>query len=135
MKPLIKYPGGKERELKYVQERIPKSISKYYEPFLGGGAVFFGLDLSNKKCFINDKSEDLVYFYRYVSNQNALFFKYLEEYWHNWNYLSKIVDEQFTGAINSSEQIIKLIDTRYISFVKKAVSDKKIGEDVKNSLN
>ena len=45
LKPIIKYCGGKSREIKYFAKYFPDSFETYsgtyYEPFLGGGAVFF----------------------------------------------------------------------------------------------
>lgn len=35
--PLIKYPGGKEKELNYIIPALPAKIDNYYEPFVGGG--------------------------------------------------------------------------------------------------
>jgi len=43
MKPLLKYRGGKSRELSEFRRFIPKEFDKYLEPFLGGGAVFFDI--------------------------------------------------------------------------------------------
>jgi len=44
MKPIIKYRGGKYREIKYFEEFIPEGFDTYIEPFVGGGAVFFYLE-------------------------------------------------------------------------------------------
>jgi DNA adenine methylase len=41
--PLIKWAGGKRRLLHDIAEMVPARFSRYYEPFLGGGAVFFSL--------------------------------------------------------------------------------------------
>ena len=43
MKPILKYPGGKEKELPVIISALPEKIGRYYEPFVGGGAVFFGM--------------------------------------------------------------------------------------------
>lgn len=118
MKPLLKYPGGKERELKYVIERLPDKINSYYEPFFGGGAVFFGLDTDNIPSFINDKSEDLVLFYNNVACQHALFFQILNEYVHNWEYLSEVADN------NEYTQVESCINPTYSPYVCKALNDK-----------
>ncbi|MEQ8225144.1 MAG: DNA adenine methylase [Candidatus Eremiobacterota bacterium] len=40
MNPLIKWPGGKRREYKYIDSLIP-ACTRYIEPFFGGGAIFF----------------------------------------------------------------------------------------------
>ena len=44
LSPLIKYPGGKEKELNYIIPALPTKINNYYEPFVGGGAVYFAID-------------------------------------------------------------------------------------------
>jgi DNA adenine methylase len=48
-KPFLKYCGGKSRLLSKILPRFPKKIGTYYEPFLGGGAVFF--ELAKQKRF------------------------------------------------------------------------------------
>lgn len=40
IKPFIRWVGGKSRLLPRILPHVPKSIRNYYEPFLGGGAVF-----------------------------------------------------------------------------------------------
>lgn len=41
MKPIIKYRGGKQKEIPDFMNRIPQDYHRYFEPFLGGGAVYF----------------------------------------------------------------------------------------------
>lgn len=40
LKPFIRWAGGKSRLLPRILPHVPASIRNYYEPFLGGGAVF-----------------------------------------------------------------------------------------------
>lgn len=40
IKPFIRWVGGKSRLLPRILPHVPTSIKNYYEPFLGGGAVF-----------------------------------------------------------------------------------------------
>jgi DNA adenine methylase len=42
-KPFLKFCGGKAAILPEILPRLPKKIKTYYEPFVGGGAVFFAL--------------------------------------------------------------------------------------------
>ncbi len=51
--PLLKWAGGKEQELKHILPVIP-TFSRYFEPFLGGGAVFFALRAA--RPLVNDRS-------------------------------------------------------------------------------
>ena len=42
-KPFVKWVGGKRSLLDELMARAPSDFSHYYEPFLGGGALFFAL--------------------------------------------------------------------------------------------
>ena len=70
MKPLIKWPGGKGREISQVIGLIPEH-TRYLEPFFGGGAMFFYLQ--PKQAAINDTAHDLMEFYHMVRSQNPEF--------------------------------------------------------------
>jgi len=61
MKPIIKYRGGKSKEIPQILPYIPQFTGKYIEPFFGGGALFFYLEPS--KAIINDINKNLVDFY------------------------------------------------------------------------
>ena len=39
MKPLVKYQGGKSREIKIISQLMPKEYDRIVEPFCGGAAV------------------------------------------------------------------------------------------------
>lgn len=75
--PLLKYPGGKTKELKYIMPALPRSIKDYYEPFIGGGAVYFAVASDSlqdvKHYYINDRSDDLVLLYRAVGSRDPEF--------------------------------------------------------------
>ena len=94
---LLKWAGGKEQELKYILPLIP-FFNNYYEPFVGGGAVFFAIPSSQK--FINDKSPELFTFYRMVAEQNPAFFSVLDALLHSWQCISNIVDRRAVDLIH-----------------------------------
>ena len=62
---LIKWAGGKKQLLKQFKIFFPKNINRYFEPFVGGGAVAFHI-IQNKKpkyiylSNINGSGENLV---------------------------------------------------------------------------
>ncbi|MBP5300538.1 MAG: DNA adenine methylase, partial [Victivallales bacterium] len=64
MKPIIKYRGGKAKEIPFFEKYIPDHYGTYFEPFLGGGAVYFHLHPS--KAVVNDINPKVMTFYREV---------------------------------------------------------------------
>ena len=67
MNPIIKWPGGKSREIDQIYHLLPK-FHRYVEPFFGGGALFF--HLAPPEAAVNDISEDLMCFYKLVQAQD-----------------------------------------------------------------
>jgi DNA adenine methylase len=90
---LLKWAGGKEQELSYILPMIPP-FHRYYEPFVGGGAVFFSIQADMK--FINDKSSELISLYRMVAEQNSEFFQTLGGLLYQWRCMSHFVDTHAT---------------------------------------
>jgi DNA adenine methylase len=41
LKSPLRYPGGKQRIVKQLGDKLPTHFDEYREPFLGGGSVFF----------------------------------------------------------------------------------------------
>ncbi len=60
--PIIKWAGGKERELKAIFSNMPQAFGNYYEPFVGGGSVFTSVQAKRK--LIKDISGELIGLYR-----------------------------------------------------------------------
>lgn len=66
MKPIIKYRGGKSKEIKNFLQFIPHDYDKYVEPFAGGAALYFYLE--PQQALINDINTRLTDFYLTVQN-------------------------------------------------------------------
>ncbi len=77
MKPLVKYRGGKSKEIPYLETHIPKFSGRYIEPFFGGGAMFFYLE--PKRAIINDINTKLMAFYEGVKSDFGTLQKELSE--------------------------------------------------------
>jgi DNA adenine methylase len=87
--PFIKWAGGKEQELKHILPLVPP-FDDYYEPFVGGGAVFFSVQA--RRAFINDRSPELVNLYRVIASQDEAFFLTLDTLAKGWQEVSQLVD-------------------------------------------
>ena len=91
--PILKWAGGKEQELKYLIPNLPSKFKDYYEPFVGGGAVYTAVQADN--YFINDKSDELINLYRSITNgDRRTFFKAVDEIIHNWDLLTKVIQDK-----------------------------------------
>ena len=58
----IKWLGGKRRLIDQIAPRLPDNIDNYFEPFLGGGSMFFYVKQTYepKTCILSDINEDLI---------------------------------------------------------------------------
>ena len=77
MNPVLKYRGGKSREIPCFLQYIPDDFNRYIEPFLGGGSVYFYIEPDN--AILNDINERLVTFYRQLKNNYPQMRKQLDE--------------------------------------------------------
>lgn len=70
MKPLVKYRGGKSKEIPHIMRHIPEFDGRYIEPFFGGGALYFYIE--PKKAIINDINSKLISFYKGIKTDFEL---------------------------------------------------------------
>ena len=69
LQPFTKWTGGKRQLLGELRSYMPETYGRYFEPFVGGGALFF--DLAPEKAVINDFNEELINAYRQIKNNPA----------------------------------------------------------------
>jgi len=65
-RPFLKWAGGKGRLIEQYKAFFPPKFHNYYEPFLGGGAIFFHLHDRCHHAVLADLNEELVNVYRCV---------------------------------------------------------------------
>ncbi len=66
--PFLKWVGGKGQLLSQLDKFFPKKINRYFEPFVGGGAVFFHLKhrFPRMRAYLRDINPELINTYRAV---------------------------------------------------------------------
>ena len=57
--PIVKWVGGKRQLMFELLKNMPKSYNRYFEPFIGGGALFF--ELQPEQAYISDMNEELMF--------------------------------------------------------------------------
>lgn len=62
--PIVKWVGGKRQLMFELLKNMPENYNRYFEPFIGGGALFFELQPDN--AYISDMNEELINLYQVV---------------------------------------------------------------------
>ena len=66
--PFVKWAGGKSQLIPQIIRLMPSRFARYFEPFLGGGAVFFHTASYNRNAFLSDINVDLINAYKIIRN-------------------------------------------------------------------
>jgi DNA adenine methylase len=115
-RPFLKWAGGKTQLLQQYKPLFPKHFEMYYEPFLGGGAVFFYLFQNYPSSFqasLSDVNPELINMYQCVRDDVEALIKELESHQvkHNPEYYYQIRAEKNRKRIKKAARIIYLNKT------------------------
>ena len=87
IQPFVKWVGGKRGLLSQITPLLPKKFNNYFEPFVGGGALFFELQkqgkLDGKKVYLFDINRELVNAYNIVKESPKKLIEKLFEFKEN----------------------------------------------------
>lgn len=108
--PFVKWAGGKRQLLSQIQERMPENYNHYFEPFVGGGAVFFLTQPS--KALINDINKALINTYQRICDSPKEFLsevnKIDSEMWEDGKQYYYIIREHYNDKLMKSEYDVEL---------------------------
>jgi len=100
-KPFLKWAGGKGQLIKQIEENLPSNsfgnkITKYAEPFIGGGALFFHLvqKYDFETTFISDINKELILGYAVVKKEVESLIKLLNQYQTEFRSFENIEDNE-----------------------------------------
>jgi DNA adenine methylase len=81
VRPFLRWAGGKSRLLAKILPYVPRKFNRYYEPFLGGGAMFFAVgQRAAKGCTLADLNDELVNAWTVVRDNPEQFLRALKLY-------------------------------------------------------
>lgn len=117
--PALKWVGGKRQLISEIEPLIPKKISTYVEPFIGGGAILF--HLQPKKAIINDYNKELMNVYKVIKDDPDGLIEVLkrhkelhsEEYFYEVRSLDRSEDYENMTDVEKAGRIIYLNKTCY----------------------
>ena len=106
--PFLKWAGGKRQLWDEIKLRMPKNFNAYFEPFIGGGALFFELQPSN--AYIGDINKELIHAYKIIRNNPNAIIKMIENYDEHFNTKESyyLLREKYNQKILSNEYDVEL---------------------------
>lgn len=109
--PVVKWAGGKRQLLDEILPRMPRRISLYCEPFLGGGAVLFARQPKN--AMVNDLNGDLMLVYEVIRDDVEALIQSLRQHENTAEYFYRIRDfdrdKEFYGSLSRVEKASRLL--------------------------
>lgn len=114
--PFVKWVGGKRSLIKELIKNTPNEFNNYYEPFVGGGALFFALFEGLNKSYLSDTNFDLVITYRVIQKEPKRLLNLLKTHAenHNQDYYYKIRSQHsLSEPIEITARFIYLNKTCY----------------------
>jgi DNA adenine methylase len=116
-RPFVKWVGGKSQLWAEIQKRIPENYKSYFEPFVGGGAVFFNEQPS--RAILIDINYELVNAYQVIRDEVDALIRDLQKHEHSEDYFYRIrnIDRERAYAkwspIKRASRLIYLNKTCY----------------------
>jgi DNA adenine methylase len=108
LQPFLKWPGGKRWFIQNHSKFLPIHFNRYFEPFLGGGAIYF--HLQPKNAFISDINPDIIEAYSAIKNHWKSLKRSLQYHHrnHSINHYYKIREREHSQLIQSASRMIYL---------------------------
>jgi DNA adenine methylase len=127
-KPFVKWVGGKTQLLPELTARIPRNFSRYFEPFVGGGALFFHLlrgsqggefnsphDPSPEQSVLIDINEELINTYRVIKDRTEELIADLKQHIYEKDYYYQIRNIDRTDEYKSWSAVKKASRLIYLN--------------------
>lgn len=108
-RPILKWAGGKSKLLPSLIPLFPSKAHRYIEPFMGGGAVFFGLNFEGQSL-LNDFNHELISLYEVVRDHPELLMKSLDKLSNHYSeeYFYQLRSQNLKSKIESAARTIFL---------------------------
>ena len=109
----VRWAGGKSWLIPYIRELIaPIHINHYHEPFLGGAAIFFALDLP-RRSYLSDVNDDVINAYLQIKESPEAVIQRLNGFHNTKDEYYRVRSMHFIDNIERAAQFIFLNQTSY----------------------
>ncbi|WP_149206946.1 DNA adenine methylase [Flavobacterium johnsoniae] len=116
IKPFLRWAGGKTWLTKHIDKFIPEEFNNYYEPFVGGGAIFLYLKSNGyikNKSYLSDSNPELINAYKVIKSNPDDLIKSLLEFKNTEEDYYKIRKTNFDNKIETASKFIYLNKTSF----------------------
>lgn len=116
VKPFLRWAGGKTWFTKHIENYIPKDFNDYYEPFVGGGSVFFYLKSKGfikNKAYLSDSNSDLINTYKILKNHSNDLFEILKTHIDTEDEYYRMRSTDFSDKIEKAAKFLYLNKTSF----------------------
>jgi DNA adenine methylase len=111
-KPFLRWAGGKRWLIKHIEKINELNIETYYEPFLGGGSVFFNTS-NYKDAYLSDLNPDLVDSYLAIRDNCDSLIEKLSRFGNSESEYYRVREAIFVDKIDKAAQFIFLNKTSF----------------------
>ncbi len=116
IKPIIRWAGGKSWLTRSIDEYLPSDFNNYFEPFLGGGAMYFYLKSNNKilgNSYLSDINRNLINAYKQVKSNLEPLIQELDKHVNSKDYYYDIRSTIFNNKIENASKFLYLNRTSF----------------------
>lgn len=116
IRPFLRWAGGKGWLANTIMDFVPQDFSNYFEPFLGGGAIFINLKakgIIKNRAYLSDINSDLVNAYRQVKSNPRGLFNELSNYQNSEEFYYKIRATMPKCVLKNAARFIYLNKTSF----------------------
>ena len=139
-KPFIKWVGGKSKLIPELEKYFPKKFNRYFEPFVGGGALFFQIIQNYKvdSSSINDINKKLIIAYKQIQKNPKKLIALLKNIETEYKKLSLVDQKKYFYDIRekyNKKSLDNNTTTAYLIFLNKTCFNGMYRENSKGEYN
>lgn len=114
IKPFLRWAGGKSWFIDHLEDLLDgQNFTNYYEPFLGGGSIFFSISVTNAVATLSDANKELIDTYIAVRDNVEEVIQYFATYENTSDFYYKLREKEPTDPFERAARFIYLNHTSY----------------------
>ncbi len=112
-KPFLRWAGGKKWLVKHLQDILKDNeYNNYYEPFLGGGSLFFSINPDNE-VYLSDLNEDLINAYTFIQKEPDEIINQLKMYKNSEEFYYDMRNKEISDPLLRAARFVYLNKTSF----------------------